>query len=161
MLRWSWMVLRKINGWTFSHIFTRLTKLYFCQFLSFEEHKGSRLSHILLKMRIRIRASSTMVGIQAMTRSISQFLNRRSQTRGGGTGRTEEWLGTLGLQRTSHARSASFPPLRGPGSLKDRIRARRPREERLTSEIPRVQSLISDWADKALMSWWQIFWIPP
>ena len=37
---------------------------------------------LYLKTRIRIRASSTMVGIQAMTRSISQFLNRHSQSLG-------------------------------------------------------------------------------
>ena len=44
------------------------------------------------KMRIRIRASSTMVGIQAMTRSISQFLNRHSQSLSPATARPSHAL---------------------------------------------------------------------
>ena len=50
-------------------------------------------------VRIWIRASSTMVGIQAMTRSISQFLNRHSQSLSPATARPSH-----ALQRQSHRR---------------------------------------------------------
>ena len=50
-------------------------------------------------VRIWIRASSTMVGIQAMTRSISQFLNRHSQSLSPATARPSH-----ALQRHSHRR---------------------------------------------------------
>ena len=60
-------------------------------------------------------------GYDAINFSISQppFPDPRWRRRGG---RTEEWHGTLCLQRTSHARSASLRP---PASLKDRTRARK------------------------------------